>query len=64
MSSKEKLEDPSSENTIVQYIALRNDLKWPKGALIAQVMEYLKKNLAIRFFFPMILVEFLPSRFL
>ena len=45
MSSKEKLEDLSSENAIVQYIAIRNDLKWPKGALIAQVIEYLKKKL-------------------
>jgi len=24
------------EDTLVQYIAIRSDLKWPKGALIAQ----------------------------
>ncbi len=55
MSSKEKLEDFSSENTIVQYIAIRNDLKWPKGALIAQVIEYLKKKLRNTFLFSSIL---------
>ncbi len=28
--------DNTTAEPIVQYIAIRNDLKWPKGALIAQ----------------------------
>jgi len=31
-----EVEDLPKSDPIVQYIAIRNDLKWPKGALIAQ----------------------------
>ncbi len=30
---------------IVQYIAIRNDLKWPKGALVAQVHTFFARFL-------------------
>jgi peptidyl-tRNA hydrolase len=35
MSNNEE-EVKSTTDSIVQYIAIRSDLKWPKGALIAQ----------------------------
>ncbi len=34
--SEAEIEDLSKSDPIVQYIAIRSDLKWPKGALIAQ----------------------------
>ena len=35
-TSDQQQQQQQKEEAIVQYIAMRNDLKWPKGALIAQ----------------------------
>jgi peptidyl-tRNA hydrolase len=36
VNKEQNIAAPKQQDPIVQYIAIRSDLKWPKGALIAQ----------------------------
>jgi len=41
MSNENSSENSQAQDSLVQYIAIRSDLKWPKGALVAQVTDIL-----------------------